>query len=64
MATEKPRYSITMDEELFNAIEDFRFENRYQTRNLATLDLIRMGLEAAKEKKNRTQKGSLGEEAK
>ena len=44
MATEKPRYSITLDEELFKEVEDFRFERRYQTRNQATVELIRLGL--------------------
>ena len=44
MSTEKPRYSITLDEELFKEVEDFRFEHRYQTRNQATVVLIRLGL--------------------
>lgn len=48
MATDKPRYSITLDEEMFKEVEDFRFEHRYQTRNQATLELIRLGLEALK----------------
>ena len=38
------RYSITLDEELFKEVEDFRFEHRYQTRNQATVELIRLGL--------------------
>lgn len=29
MATDKPRYSITVDEEMFKEIEDFRFEHRF-----------------------------------
>ena len=44
MSTEKPRYSITLDEELFKEVEDFRFEHRYQARNQATVELIRLGL--------------------
>ena len=44
MSTEKPRYSITLDEELFKEVEDSRFEPRYQTRNQATVELIRLGL--------------------
>ena len=44
MATDKPRYSITLDEELLKEVEDFRFERRYQTRNQATVELIRLGL--------------------
>ena len=58
MATVKPRYSITLDEELFQEVEDFRFEHRYQTRNQATIELIRLGLEAVKQ-----QQGSAGEKS-
>lgn len=52
MATEKPRYSITVDDKLFEEIEDFRFSNRYQTRNQATIELIKLGLEKLKEKES------------
>ena len=59
MATDKPRYSVSVDRELFERIETFRFEHRYQTRSEATVELIRAGLEqiekeekAGKEKKN------------
>jgi len=31
---------------MFNEIEDFRFNNRFQTRSEATAELIRIGLEA------------------
>lgn len=46
MATEKPRYTVSVDKEMFQQIEDFRFEHRYQTRSEATVELIRLGLEA------------------
>ena len=46
MATEKPRYTVSVDSELFQKIEDFRFEHRFQTRSEATVELIRLGLEA------------------
>lgn len=46
LATQKHRYMISVDEEMFNAIEDFRFGHRYQTRSEATAELIRLGLEA------------------
>ena len=48
MATNKPRYTVSVDDELFQKIEDFRFEHRYQTRSEATVELIRLGLEALK----------------
>ena len=51
MATTRPRYTVSVDDELFERIEDFRFANRYQTRSEATVELIRLGLEAAEQKK-------------
>ena len=48
MATKRHRYMISVDENMFHAIEDFRFEKRFQTRSEATSELIRLGLEALK----------------
>lgn len=48
MATDKPRYTVSVDNELFQRIEDFRFEHRFQTRSEATVELIRLGLETLK----------------
>lgn len=48
MATNRPRYTVSVDKELFEQIENFRFENRYNTRSEATVELIRLGLEALK----------------
>ena len=45
MATDKPRYTVSVDAELFQKIEDFRFEHRFQTRSEAPVELIRRGLE-------------------
>lgn len=55
MATNKPRYTVSVDNELFNQIEDFRFEHRYQTRSEATAELIRLGLAALKKEKESSQ---------
>ena len=55
MPTEKPRYTVIVDEELLKHIDDFRFENRYPSRSAATLELIRLGLEHL-EKKQKTEK--------
>lgn len=44
-ATKKHRYMISVDDEMFEAIEDFRFERRFSTRSEATSELIRLGLE-------------------
>ncbi|MCI9576876.1 MAG: hypothetical protein HFJ84_09575, partial [Clostridiales bacterium] len=51
MATKRKRYLISVDDEMFPAIENFRFENRYQTRSAATQELIRRGLETVKKEK-------------
>lgn len=48
MATDRPRYTVSVDNDLFRQIEDFRFEHRFQTRSEATVELIRLGLEALK----------------
>lgn len=50
MPTEKPRYTVIVDEELLKKIDDFRFENRYPSRSAATLELIRLGIEALMKK--------------
>lgn len=56
MPTEKPRYTITMDEELLKQVDDFRFENRYATRTQATLELIRLGLKKLKDEQANAEK--------
>ncbi len=48
MATNRPRYTVSVDDELFKQIEDFRFEQRFNTRSEATVELIRLGLEYLK----------------
>lgn len=49
MPTKKPRYCITVDDEMLKEIDDFRFNNRYNSRSQATLELIRLGLQALRE---------------
>lgn len=51
MATDRPRYTVSVDDELFKKIEDFRFEKRFQTRSEATVELIRLGLAALEKEK-------------
>ena len=43
MPTQKPRYTVVVDEDLLRQIDDFRFENRFPSRSAATLELIRLG---------------------
>jgi len=52
MGTNRARYTVSVDQDMFGKIEDFRFENRYQTRAEATVELIRLALEVLEEEKN------------
>lgn len=61
MPTEKPRYTIIVDEEMLQKIDDFRFENRYPSRSAATLELIRLGMEQIK--KEREEKNTNSSES-
>ena len=60
MATNRPRYTVSVDEELFKQIDDFRFANRFNTRSQATVELIRRGLEMIQKEKEQ-QQGSTEE---
>ena len=55
MPTEKPRFTLTVDEELLKKIDDFRFENRYPSRSAATLELIRLGIESLKREQDKKE---------
>ena len=64
MATKKPRYMISVTNEMFKQIEDFRFKNRFQTRSEATTELLRIGIEEVnKQKKQHTESDNNGKPA-
>ena len=52
MPTEKPRYTVIVDEDLLKQIDDFRFEHRHPSRSAATLELIRLGIGVLKKHKH------------
>lgn len=56
MATQKPHFSITLDDELFEKIEDFQFRNRYPNRNMAVNAIIEKGIEALKDVEDTSRK--------
>lgn len=56
MPTEKPRFTIIANDEIFKKVDDFRFENRYLSRSAAVLELIRLGLEAVEKQKKDKKK--------
>ncbi len=58
MATSKPRYTVSVDNELFQRIENFRFEHRFQTRSEATVELIRLGLDSLEKDNEKKQENN------
>lgn len=48
MSTMRERYMISVDDDMFNDIENFRFGNRFNTRSDATQALIKLGLQVLK----------------
>lgn len=58
MTTLKPRSSITFDEDVFQAIQDYRFEHRCKSLSQAVVELVRGGLDyhAKKERQKRRRK--------
>ena len=57
MPTKNPRILVTVDDDLFEQIEDFRFENRFQSRNAAMVALMRAGFEAIRKQEAAGQGG-------
>lgn len=49
MATEKPKFTVIVEEDLNKEIEDFMFEQRLRSKSAATVHLIQKGLEKLKE---------------
>ena len=47
MPTKNPRFTITLDSELYQRIEDFRYEGRYKSQTQAVLALLERGLAAS-----------------
>lgn len=56
MATDRPRYTVSVDDELFKKIEDYRFKNRFATRSEATVELLKLGLLALEEQLEQQKK--------
>lgn len=44
MPTQKPRFSIAIDDDLLKAVDDYKFDNRIKSQNQAINDLVRAGL--------------------
>jgi metal-responsive CopG/Arc/MetJ family transcriptional regulator len=57
MPTQKPQFTIVVDEEALKEIEDYRFEKRFPNRSKAINDLIKKGLEAVKQEEEQEKNG-------
>ena len=60
MPTNKPRFTVIVDEELLKKIDDFHFENRYPSRSAATSELIRFGIETLKKEQKEVHEKDEG----
>lgn len=59
MPTQKPRYTVIVDEEMLKKIDDYRFENRFPSRSAATIELIKLGMEQLEKEQAAKQKEEL-----
>lgn len=50
MATDKPRFTISIDYDIAEALDDYRFGHRINTKSEAIVELIRIGLETVRER--------------
>ena len=46
MPTKKPMTTITIDDDLYEKIEDFRYNNRFANRSQAIMFILRAGMKA------------------
>lgn len=46
MPTEKPRFSITIDQELLQKVDDYRHEKKLKSQTQAILDLVTKGMQS------------------
>lgn len=64
MPTQKPQFSVAIDDDLLKAVDDYRFENRVKSQNQAINNLVRVGLEELKKSElKETEKASVSVES-
>lgn len=49
MGTTKPRFTMTVDEDLLKEIEEYRYSHHIPTRTEAIMELMKIGVQALKE---------------
>ncbi len=60
MPTEKPKIIFVMEEDLLKRIDDFRFDNRINSRSEAIRRLIEEGLKASDPPKSKDRRKNAG----
>ena len=60
MATDKPRFSITVDEELFQTINDYQHRHKLSTQTKAVVALLEKGVESLRQPSESTPTVSKG----
>ena len=50
MPTNNPRFCITVTKDILDEIDNYRFDKRFNSRSQATVELIRIGINALREK--------------
>ena len=64
MATDKPRFTITMDEDTLDLVDAYKYKNKINTQSKAIIRLVRKGLEEISEKSgSKKASAMLSEEA-
>ena len=69
MGTDRPRFSVTMSEEMYDKINQYQHENRFSTQTKAISKLLEIGLKSIQEELNppikaeKTAPSELSEEA-
>lgn len=56
MSTDKPRFTVTLDDDLFDEVEQFRYDNRYPNRSMAINALLKAGVDALKDQDDKSIK--------
>lgn len=63
MPTDKPRFTITVDEELDRAIEDYKYRTRAKNKTQAVIELVELGMDSLMQEMAQKEKASTPEGA-
>ncbi|MFV0399208.1 MAG: hypothetical protein ACK5LX_01140 [Oscillospiraceae bacterium] len=63
MATDKQRLMISVDDDMFDDIEKYRYEHKYSTRSAAILSLLEDGIAVLKQQVAEKEKAPTAEDA-